>query len=103
MAQIIQFRKRGESLKETSIRPVPQHEEVLGRIEMRMTRKGSLFSVEGVYAERLQFAGYTLVKALNEISDRICSSGTAGFTASPSFQAKLSSNEPQSDIFHLKP
>jgi hypothetical protein len=56
---------------------------------MRITDEGSLFSVEGLYAERLQFAGYTLVKALNEITDRICEAGTAGFTKSGPIQVDL--------------
>jgi hypothetical protein len=62
----------------------------LGVIEMRMTHEGSLFSVNGVYADRLQFAGYTLIKALNEITERICASGTAGFTESGPIQIDLS-------------
>jgi hypothetical protein len=82
MGQVIQLRKNEARATPGRVGKRKTQPKTLGLIQMRITDEGSVFSVEGLYAERLQFAGYTLVKALNEITERICEAGTAGFTKS---------------------
>lgn len=53
---------------------------ILGQMTMTMTDEGSSFYADGCFTERLQFAGYTLIKALNEVSDQIAASPTCGRT-----------------------
>lgn len=92
MGQVIQLRRNAVRSKVTKTAKCGG---TYGLIEMRMTDEGSLFSVEGVYADRLQFAGYTLIKALNEIADRISTSGTAGSTPSETIQVDMTQPTPK--------
>lgn len=46
-------------------------------------------SVSGAFADRLQFGQFALTKALNQITDLIAASGTAGYTTSDGIETEL--------------
>lgn len=58
-----------------------QRGELHGMIHIIKTDEGTSFGVNGEYSERLQFAGYALIKGLNAIADKIAESGSSGYTA----------------------
>lgn len=58
--------------------------ELKGIILMTATDEGTQLGILGKFAGHMQFAGYTLIKALNTVGDKIVESGTIGHTHSNS-------------------
>lgn len=57
----------------------------------------NMINIMGAFADRLQYAGYTLIKGLHAISEQIAIDGTAGYTsAGPSFSESLRGPPPAS-------
>lgn len=91
MGNVIEMRRRSGPRSETAellteMTALETSGKLEGSIHITATKDGTELHILGSCAERLQFAGFTLVKALNAISDRILAAGTAGHTSSPSMR-----------------
>lgn len=88
-AQVIKFRRRKDAGKsETAellaeLTAKEERGELLGFIHIEDDGRATKWGMVGSFANRYQFAGYTLIKALNVISDFIAADGTAGQTKGP--------------------
>jgi hypothetical protein len=55
-----------------------------GMITFTDTDRGSMMSITGTYADRLQSAAFAMIKGLADIADRIAESGDTGsFSSAP--------------------
>lgn len=57
--------------------------ELKGFIHIEDDGRATKWGMLGSFSGRYQFAGYTLIKALNVITDHIAATGTAGRTSGP--------------------
>lgn len=69
--------------------------ELKGFIHIEDDGRATKWGMLGSFAGRYQFAGYTLIKALNVISDHIAACGTAGHTSGPGVREVLPVQPPR--------
>lgn len=102
MGNIYQFRRRqkeagksetAELLEELAARE--KRGELKGFIHIEDDGRATKWGMLGSFAGRYQFAGYTLIKALNVISDHIAACGTAGHTSGPNLKEVLPAQQPR--------
>lgn len=92
MGKVIAFRaaaERREAARKKESEAPPPPEEPDGLMQFTHTREGSRMVIEGTYSDRLQFGIYTLVKAMNDLVDRVAANGAAGHFSSPSIEEGL--------------
>lgn len=86
---IYQFRRPKEAAKSEAAQLLEEltakerRGELKGFIHIEDDGMHTNWGMLGSFAGRYQFAGYTLIKALNVISDHIATAGTAGHTSGP--------------------
>jgi hypothetical protein len=90
MGNIYEFRRRHrEAAKSETAELLEQlvakekRGELKGFLHIEDDGRATKWGMLGSFAGRYQFAGYTLIKALNVISDHIATTGTAGRTCGP--------------------
>jgi hypothetical protein len=87
--KLIKFRQRKEAGKSETAELLAEltareeRGELQGFIHIEDDGRATKWGMVGSFAGRYQFAGYTLIKALNVISDFIAADGTAGHTKGP--------------------
>lgn len=95
MGKIYEFRRHAEASKsETAalledLTARERRGELKGFIHIEDDGRATKWGMLGSFAGRYQFAGYTLIKALNVISDHIAAAGTAGHTSGPGLKEVL--------------
>jgi hypothetical protein len=95
MGNIYQLRRHKEASKSETAALLEeliakeQRGELKGFIHIEDDGRATKWGMLGSFAGRYQFAGYTLIKALNVISDHIAATGTAGRTSGPGLRQVL--------------
>lgn len=95
MGQVIQLRRRKEAGRSETAELLEElaakekRGELRGFIHVEDDGRQTRWGMLGSFAGRYQFAGYTLIKALNVISDHIAAAGTAGHTSGPGIREPL--------------
>jgi len=95
MGNIYEFRPRKEAGKSETAELLEElaakekRGELRGFIHIEDDGRATKWGMLGSFAGRYQFAGYTLIKALNVISDHIAATGTAGHTNGPSTREQV--------------
>jgi len=95
MGNIYEFRPRKEAGKSETAELLEEltarekRGELKGFIHIEDDGRATKWGMLGSFAGRYQFAGYTLIKALNVISDHIAATGTAGRTSGPATRGEV--------------
>lgn len=101
MTNVLPFRNKAATTKNneayTTLKDALAKEErgeMHGLILIESTADGDRLNVGGVFADRLQHGAMVLIKALNEVADRIRDSGSAGYSSSPTIKETLPTRAP---------
>lgn len=94
MGTVVAFKKRATRNEFVSqvedLRGLADRGEMQGLMHFVSDADGRVrISISGAFADRLQLGQYALTKALNDITDRIAASTTAGYTISDSIETSL--------------
>lgn len=82
MPNVVQFKvaaeRRAARIKKEEGAPTEPDKPPDGVIQFTHTDQGSLMSITGSYADRLQTAAYAMIKGLNDIVEKLAESGAVG-------------------------